>query len=302
MPQPLAVVEAVSADGAVLRLRRHGNPQGATRLFVSHGNGFAIDGYFDFWGRFLGDFDVVTFDMRNHGQNPPADPAHHDYAHMVQDIDAVCRAACAEFGGKPTAGLFHSMSAQAALLQAMGGGGHFEALILFDPPNVPPPNVPPQGDAARAPMLAYLRMLTLWAGQRRERFAEPAELAAEYAATRAGQGWASEAHDLMARSVLRRDGEDWALACPGALESAMYRQGITLDLWPQQSDVPVPVTLIGADPERAYPAATGLANRALAASGGFDHTAIPGTSHLMQLEEPAACADAALAALARFGL
>jgi pimeloyl-ACP methyl ester carboxylesterase len=40
--------------------------------------------------------------------------------------------------------------------------------------------------------------------------------------------------------------------------------------------------------------ATGLANRALASENGFDYAAIPGTTHLLQLEEPAACADAAL--------
>ena len=51
-----------------------------------------------------------------------------------------------------------------------------------------------------------------------------------------------------------------------------------------------------------YPAATALSNRALAAEGGFDYRAIPGTSHLLQLEEPAACADAALDALGRAGL
>ena len=41
---------------------------------LSHGNGFAIDGYFNFWSRFLGDFDVVVFDMRSHGRNPRAEP------------------------------------------------------------------------------------------------------------------------------------------------------------------------------------------------------------------------------------
>src|SRR5581483_10519328 len=59
-----------------------------------------------------------------------------------------------------------------------------------------------------------------------------------------------------------------------------------------------PVTLIGADPERAYPAATALSNRALAEEGGFAYRAIPGTSHLLQLEEPALCAAAARAVLA----
>ena len=92
LPEPLAEIAVESADGAVLRVRRHGNVHAATRLFVSHGNGFAIDGYIDFWSRFLAEFEVVAFDMRSHGHNPVAEPANHDYAHMAQDIDAVGRA------------------------------------------------------------------------------------------------------------------------------------------------------------------------------------------------------------------
>jgi pimeloyl-ACP methyl ester carboxylesterase len=293
-PGPLAEIRVTSSDGATLKVRRHGNPQAAVRLYVSHGNGFAIDGYVHFWRRFLAAFEVVAFDMRSHGQNLPADPANHDYAHMVGDIDAVGSAVAAEFGAKPAVGLFHSLSAQAALLQTMAGGGHFAALVLFDPPNVPA-----EGHPVHAAMVAYEHKLARWASHRRVRFANPEELAAEYARTRSGRRWTAGADRLMAGAVLRRESAGgWELACPRALEAAMYLAGITLGLWPRRRDVPVPVTLIGADPDGPYPAATGLANRALAAEGGFDYRAVPGTSHLLQLEEPAPCAAAALAALA----
>jgi pimeloyl-ACP methyl ester carboxylesterase len=301
IPEPHAVVTVTSADGAVLRARRHGNPLGP-RLFVSHGNGFGIDGYFHFWRRFLADFDVVALDMRSHGQNggrtPRADPAHHDYAHMVEDLDAVCRAVAGEWGGKPAAGLFHSMSAQCAMLQALTGRASFEALVLFDPPNVPAP-----GHPVHTAMVAYEHKLADWARQRRENFDDPDQLAPEYAGTRSGQVWAAGAAALMARAVLQpaqRGG--WTLACPRELEASMYLQGIDLGLWLRRKQVGVPVLLVGADPERPYPAATGLSNRALAGEGGFDYRAIPGTSHLLQLEEPDACADAALEFLAGIGL
>ena len=138
VPAPHAVIEAVGEDGACLRVRRHGVASGP-RLLISHGNGFGIDGYFPFWTRFLAAFDVAVFDMRSHGQNPQADPANHNYAHMTRDLDAICRAVRDEFGRKPTAGLFHSMSAQCAMLQALAGNSEFAALVLFDPPNVPRP-------------------------------------------------------------------------------------------------------------------------------------------------------------------
>jgi len=281
----------------VLKARRHGNPQGP-RLFVSHGNGFVIDGYFHFWRRFLADFDVIVFDMRSHGQNPRADPTHHDYAHMVEDLDALCRAVAQEFGAKPAAGLFHSMSAQCALLQALAGRSQFEALVLFDPPNVPAP-----GHPVHAAMVAYEHKLAEWARQRRQHFDRPEELAAEYAATRSGRTWAEGTAALMAGGVLQPDpGGGWALACPRELESSMYLQGVPLGLCPKREQIGVPVLLVGADPERPYPAATGLSNRALAEEGGFDYRAIPGTSHLLQLEEPDACAAAALEFLRRIEL
>lgn len=289
IPEAHAVLAVASEDGAVLRARRHGNPR-APRLFVSHGNGFGIDGYCHFWRRFLADFDVVLFDMRSHGQNPRADPAHHDYAHMVEDLDALCRAVADEFGAKPAAGLFHSMSAQCAMLQALAGRPQFEALVLFDPPNVPAP-----GHPVRAAMVAYEHKLAGWARHRRAQFDDPDELAREYARTRSGRTWPEGTAELMTRTVLQADPQGgWALACPRELEASMYLQGIPLGLWPRREQIGVPAMLVGADPERAYPAATGLSNRALGEEGAFDYCAIPGTSHLLQLEEPAACAEAAL--------
>src|SRR3954452_2287367 len=169
LPEILAEIAVESADDAVLIVRRHGNLQAATRLFVSHGNGFAIDGYIDFWSRFLAAFEVVAFDMRSHGRNPVAAPANHDYAHMAQDIDAVGRAVRAEFGRKPSAGLFHSMSAQSALLQTIAGPVHFDALIAFDPQNVPAP-----GHKVREAMVGYENKLAGWASQRPTVFADPA--------------------------------------------------------------------------------------------------------------------------------
>jgi pimeloyl-ACP methyl ester carboxylesterase len=232
--------------------------------------------------------------MRSHGRNPRADPAHHDYWHMVEDIDAIGQAVEAEFGHKPAAGLFHSMSAQSALLQTMAGKAHFDALVLFDPPNVPAP-----GHPVHEAMLGYEHKLARWAENRRRHFDDPAELAADYAATRSGRRWAAGAADAMARAVLRRDGDGWSLACARELEAKMYLDGIGLGLWPHRAEIAVPVALIGADPDCPFPAATALSNRALAAEGGFEYRAIPGTSHLLQLEEPGACAEAALAALAR---
>jgi pimeloyl-ACP methyl ester carboxylesterase len=287
IPTPLATCDIAGAGGAVFRVRRHGNPRGP-RLIVSHGNGFAIDGYIGFWSGFLDDFEVIAFDARNHGLNARAEPANHDYAHMAHDIDLLRAAVEAEFGRKPTAGIFHSMSAQAAMLSALGSGWRFDALVLFDPPNNPV-----AGHPVRPVMMAYLERLIAWATGRRERFENPGELAGEYAATRAGQRWATGSHRQIAEAVLHPSpAGGWELRCPRAFESSMYAQGVTLDLWPNAVDFAGPVKLIAADPSRERPDPTALSNQALAREGGFDYLALPGTGHLMQLEKPEACADA----------
>lgn len=296
LPEALATIDAAGEDGAVIRVRRHGNPRGP-RLILSHGNGFAIDGYIAFWSAFLADFELVLFDARNHGWNPPADPPNHDYAHMARDLDLVRGAAEAEFGRKPTAGLFHSMSAQAAMLAALEIGWRFDALVLFDPPNHPP-----GGHPVRPAMAAYLDRLVAWASGRRDCFAEPGGLAADYAATRAGRGWAEGSHQAMAEAVLRCADDGFELRCSRALEASMYAQGLTLDLWPAVSRFPGPVKLIAGDPARERPDATALSNRALAEEGGYDHLAVPATGHLLQLEAPAACAQAVREFLAKTGI
>ncbi len=296
LPKASAVIGLAGTGGARLQMRRHGNPNGP-RLILNHGNGFAVDGYAAFWREFLDDFEVVAFDARNHGWNELADPPDHDYAHMAQDLDRVREAAEAELGRKPTVGVFHSMSSQAAMLAALQFGWRFDALVLFDPPNNPP-----DGHPARAPMIGYLNRLIEWAATRREHFTDPGELADDYAATRAGRSWAKGSHRAMAEAVLRRTDDGWRLRCPGALESSMYAQGVTLGLWPKASDFAGPVKLIGGDPTCERPDPTALSNRALADEGGFDYLAMPGTGHLLQLEKPAGCADAVRDFLTRVGI
>jgi pimeloyl-ACP methyl ester carboxylesterase len=74
-------------DGAAIRVRRHGIA-GAPRLVLSHGNALAIDGYFSFWGRLLDRYDVIVYDFRNHGHNPPHHPAHHSGKDLSRTTNA----------------------------------------------------------------------------------------------------------------------------------------------------------------------------------------------------------------------
>lgn len=283
-PEPRESLALTMDDGAVIRVRCHGAAQGP-RLFVSHGNGFAVDGYLPFWGPLAERYEVVAFDMRNHGRNPPAGADGHHYLQMARDLPQVVAGVEAALGPRPRVGVFHSMSARAAMKQALQGTAPWDALVLYDPPSVPPRTHP-----LYEPMRSFELRLVEFALNRPERFASPEELAGSYAESRAHRSWVPEAHGLMAQALLRPDAErgDWVLACPREYEAAIYLAALTLDLWPSAAALGCRTLLVGADPERQGPP-TGRANRALADEQGYRYAAVAETGHLLQIERPEEC-------------
>jgi pimeloyl-ACP methyl ester carboxylesterase len=279
-------------------MRRHGNPDGV-RLLMTHGNGFAADAYYAYWQHLLPKFDLLVFDFRNHGQNIPVEPSNHDYAQLSRDLERVVQEVRAQLGQKPTAGLFHSMSARTAMKHAIEIGWRWDALVLFDPPNVPPP-----GHPLYAAMEIFENKLTEWARNRRRRFASIDELTNEYLQSRATARWVPGAHELMARSVLRKspDGDGYELVCDPENEATIYAQAMTLNLWPQARAFGGPVKLIGCDPNMKGAPATGPANQALGIEGGYDYSFVEGTGHLLQIEKPQECIRLTLEFLAECGL
>ena len=104
----------------------------------------------------------------------------------------------AKLPARKTAGIFHSMSARTAMKHAIEIGWRWDALMLFDPPDVPP-----KGHPLYAGMEVFENKLTEWAKGRRRRFASIDELTEEYRQSRATARWVEGEHELMARSVLR---------------------------------------------------------------------------------------------------
>jgi pimeloyl-ACP methyl ester carboxylesterase len=298
VPAPHQSFDVDLEDGAKIRVRRHGNPAGV-RLIVTHGNGFAADAYLPFWQLLTPRHDVLVFDFRNHGQNIPVEPANHNYAQFARDLERVVQAVNARLGAKITVGIFHSMSGRTAMKHAIEIGWRWDALVLFDPPNVPPVDHP-----RYAPMEAFEKKLTDWALSRRRRFAAVDELTSEYLQSRATKGWVGGAHELMARSVLRKsqDGDGYALVCAPENEAAIYAEALSLNLWPRAEKFGGPVKLIGADPSMKGAPTTALTNQALGVENGYDYDFVPGTGHLLQIEKPAECAHLVEEFLARCGI
>jgi pimeloyl-ACP methyl ester carboxylesterase len=185
------------------------------------------------------------------------------------------------------------MSARAAMKHAIEIGWRWDALVLYDPPNVPP-----AGHWHHEAMCVFERRLVDWAMSRTNRFKDPAELAREYAENRGHGRWVAGAHELMARAVLRLDetSGEWVLACRREIEASIYLEAMTIDLWPRYEAYGGPVKLVGADPAMKGGPPTGPANKALHDEYGYPYEAIADTGHLLQIEKPEAC----IAALTSF--
>jgi pimeloyl-ACP methyl ester carboxylesterase len=296
IPAPSATFEVPLEDGARIKMRRHGNPDGV-RLLVTHGNGFAADAYYPYWQHLLSKFDVLVFDFRNHGQNVPVTPSNHNYEQLSRDLERVTQAVKHQLGPKKTAGIFHSMSARTAMKHAVEIGWRWDALMLFDPPNVPPP-----GHPGYPAMEVFEHRLTEFALKRRRKFGAVEALVEEYKKSRATERWVAGVHELMARSVLRKVADGYELVCAPENEAHIYAQALTLNLWPKANEYGGPVTLIGCDPNFKGAPATGPANQALGTEGGYDYAFVPGTGHLLQVEKPDECVALTLKFLGKHGL
>lgn len=270
-------------DGAIIRLRRHGNPAGP-RLALSHGNGLAIDGYFPFWNLLRDRYDLILFDFRNHGQNPLHGFEDHNWPRFILDLERLFPATHAHFGMKPVAGVFHSMAAIAAIMQTQQYGPRWAPLVLFDPPFFPPERL-----RATMGLFSDADSIADRAEKRKPSVSDPQELAASFARRMAK--WPPEAYELMARATLRFDppSNEWVLACPREFEAHIFRSNRDPSIWEGLAKMPVPVKLIGGDPDDEEATPPSLMARAAASEFGLAYEAIPRTSHFLQIEKPREC-------------
>ncbi len=272
-------------DGAELRVRQHGRVEGP-RVLVSHGNGFATDGYFPFWRHLLPHCEVLVYDQRNHGQNPLHRLVDHGFPNFVRDLDALLAALPEAIGEKPPYGVFHSLSAIVAVAHALEHPWPWAGLVLFDPPFCPDPSDPLHEQARSEEGLLSER-----AARRREEFARPEDLAEKLAGAMPGPGWVPGAHLGLARAVLRERPEGgFTLACPADFESKVFADNSANNLCPRLGELPGPVLFLCGDPEGPTALVPAKVNRALHERFGYPYEAPRGTSHMLMLEEPELCA------------
>ena len=270
------------ADGAAIILRRHGNPDGP-RLVLSHGNGLAIDLYYPFWSLLQDDFDLMLYDLRNHGWNAVGAMSAHNVPTMVLDHDRMLEAIDDLYGAKPKIGVFHSASALASLLAAAQGDA-LAARVLFDPPLCRPGVGEYEFEAAAARTAAAVRRRTD-RFKSREEFAEVLPFFPVF--SRAVPG----VHELVARTTLRpcADGNGYELRCPREFEAQIIDFSHVYVLLVDFQALHSPTKVIGADPTLPYSYLPTFDSTDIAK---VDYDFIPEATHLLQLEQPRKCAAA----------
>ena len=281
IPVPLATTRVPLVDGATVILRRHGNPNGP-RLIFSHANGLSSDAYFPMWSRLVDDFDIILYDLRNHGVNPLGMRANHSGPMMALDSRCVVRAIDRHFGNKPKIGVFHSLSATVALLHAADEDA-YEALVLFDPVICPPKS----GRRERLRTLAG--PMANRALRRQSRFPNWQELAQIYQHSKAFERLSPDALNLIAQTTLRPvvGGTEFELCCPPSYEAQMLSQIYESSIIISLEALRCPVKVIGADPLTPF-SFLPATDPNLIAKVGYDF--IPETTHYLPLEEPEDCA------------
>ncbi len=298
LPEPNGILRFKTTDGAPIIVRRHGNPAGP-RLLLSHGNGLAVNAYFPFWNLLRDRYDLILFDVRNHGENPLHGGEGHDMAHFVVDLEQTLAEVQREFGGKPIAGVFHSLSGLIAIRHALQHQDRWRALVLFDPPIYPR-----DGHPLRNAQQGDKDQLAVRARKRTERYATLQDFAKQLASRQVFSRWRPEAYELMARATLRQEPAtgEWILACPRELEARVFDENRDPSLWVRLGDVKAPIKLIGADPDIEGASVPGLLSKAVAEETAVEYEAIRDTTHFLQIEKPEECVRAMETFLAKQGM
>ena len=290
IPQPLSTLDVRLDADTVTTVRQHGNPSG-TRLVLSHGSGLAADLYYPFWSLLADDFDLMVYDLRNHGWNGVGAQTDHNVPTLIRDHDIILECIVRDYGRKPTVGISHSL---ASLVTLLSFSKHYSAMVLFDPPLTKPgaSQIELHEAAERAAAMIRRRGHHF---EKREDFVELLGIFPTF--KRAVPG----VHELMARTTLRgsASGEGYELRCPREYEAQMmdYARSffplLDLDL------LACPTKIIGADPTLPHAYLPTLDQRLVSA---MDYDFIPEATHFLQLEKPAECVALAREFLERHGL
>ena len=278
IPEPLSMLDVATDDDTVITVRRHGNPEGP-RLVLSHGNGLAIDMYYPFWSLLEEAFDLMVYDLRNHGWNQVGAAEDHNVPTIARDQDLVLGAIDERFGARPKAGVFHSISAMTTLLSPSHCEG-FSALFLFDPPLRRPGFTHETLDEAALKTASMARRRG-YQFKSKEAFAELLEFSPRFRHAVAG------ILPLIAETTLREaPSGGFELICPREYEAQIVEFARLFAVFVDFAAVGCPIKVLGADPTLPY---SYLPTLDLGDIREVDYDFLPDATHFLQLEQPETC-------------
>lgn len=293
LPAPRDTLDVPVKGGGTIVVRRHGETRG-NRIVLSHGNGQGADFYYPYWMRFLKDFEVVLFDLRNHGWNSLGDRDAHNPQVFAADLDdAILPAIVDAFGQKPTLGVFHSISALVSLLMP-SRGARFVGLLLFDPPICGPGKSQRQFDE-------HAEMAGNMVRARRSHFASYEELMGLLSLAPTLALLETRVKRLYAETTLRPspDGQGFDLRCPPAYEAQAIQFMNAYASLVDYDAMACPVKVIGSDPTLPVSYLPAFDVRLVTK---VDYDFLPNVGHNVPVESPGPCHELTLEFMTKIGM
>ena len=249
-------------------------PGEAPTLFFAHATGFHGRSWDHIVGRFPGRR-ALAIEFRGHGRSTiPAPPI--PWPDFAQDVLAVAR----HFALRDAIAIGHSMGGHSLVSATILQPEIFAALVLVDPVIFPP-----EYYRAPPPDASYI-------ARRRNRWASPQEMYQRFSARPPFAAWRPEALRSYCDFALLPDGGSFVLACPPAVEAAIYGRcnATENNLYAGIPGVTLPVTVLraGTSPQtaaldlNASPTGPDLA-------ACFQHgrdVFLPGHNHYIPMEAP----------------
>lgn len=205
-------------------------PGDAPALLFAHATGFHGRCWDSIVGRFPGRR-ALAIEFRGHGRSSvPAPPI--PWPHFARDVLAVAR----HFDLRGAIGIGHSMGGHSLVSAAICEPAIFSALVLVDPVIFPP-----EAYRQPAPDASYIT-------RRRNRFASVDEMFERFRTRQPFSSWRTEALRNYCDYGLLPDGDAFVLACPPAVEAAIYGRcnAPENDLYADIPSVGLPVTILRA--------------------------------------------------------
>lgn len=190
-------------------------------------------------------FRILAVDARGHGASSRPDPSlpgSYRWSEMAEDLAAVGARLLDDLGAARFAlGLGHSFGGTLTLAAASRHPGLFERVLMVDPVIIP------KAAAGTPVRREHARSMAERARRRRDGWASRAEARAHLASRELFADWLPRALDLYVAFGLRdREGGGVELACPGAVEGAIFAGDQGMDILRVAVEVDVPVRILRA--------------------------------------------------------